>query len=141
MENNTKMIEEGKIILKNQKKKNKIDEIENLTIYGKYLDLISYTEMILKKFPKQERFALASFIKNTTYDGMECIILGFKLYDKTKKLEALNLLDVKLKMLKVLIRVSYKAKYISLQNYRAWSNKLFHVGNILGGWINSCLKH
>lgn len=133
-------IEEGKITLKKSKKKDKSEEIEGLIIYGKYLDLISYTEMILKKFPKCERFALASKIKNVTYEGMECIIYGYKFYDKMKKLDSLNTLDVKLKMLKVLIRVSYKSKYITIQNYRAWSNKLTNLGNLLGGWINSCLK-
>lgn len=138
MENN--IIDNGKIIIKKKKNKKNTDEIENLKIYGKYLDLLSYTEMILKKFPKSERFALASQIKLTTYEGMEQIIYAFKFYDKSKKLEALNTLDVKLKMLKVLIRISYKAKYITVQNYRAWSTKLFHIGNLLGGWINSCLK-
>jgi len=43
-------------------------------------------------------------------------------------------------MIKVLIRGSYKANYITVQNYRAWSNKLTNVGNLLGGWINACLK-
>ena len=102
--------------------------------------LAEITEMILKKFPKCERFALASQIKLVTYEGMEIVIRAFKMYDKTKKLSYLNELDVKLKMLKVLIRISYKAKYITVQNYRAWSNKLFNIGNLTGGWINSCLK-
>ena len=96
--------------------------------------------MILKKNPKCERFALASHIKKVTYEGMESIIYAYKYYDKTKKLESLNNLDVKLKMIKVLIRVSYKNKYISVQNYRAWSLKLSNVGNLLGSWINACLK-
>ena len=87
MEN--KIIEEGKIVLKKKKEKKK-DVIESLLIYGKYLDLISYTEMILKKYPKCERFALASSIKKTTYEGMECVIYGHKYYDKTRKLEPLN---------------------------------------------------
>ena len=58
MENN--IVENGKIVLKKKKNKVRADEIESLKIYGKYLDLLSYTEMILKKFPKCERFALAS---------------------------------------------------------------------------------
>lgn len=134
------LINEGKITRKKKKAKVKSDDIESLVIYGKYLDLISYTEMILKKYPKCERFALASFIKNTTYEGMESVIYAFKYYDKNKKLESLNELDVKLKMIKVLVRISFKNKYISVQNYRAWSFKLANVGNLLGGWINSCLK-
>jgi len=138
MENN--IIESGKLQIKKQKKKEKNDELEGLVIYGKYMDLISYTEMILKKYPKCERFALATTIKNKTYEGMENVIYAYKFYDKAKKLESLNNLDVNLKMLKVLIRVSYKNKYISLQNYRAWSLKLANVGNLLGKWILSCLK-
>ena len=46
MENN--IVEEGKIVLKKKKNKVRPDEIESLKIYGKYLDLLSYTEMILK---------------------------------------------------------------------------------------------
>ncbi len=42
-------------------------------------------------------------------------------------------------MLKVLIRISYKKKYISLRNYEAWSRKLNIIGSFLGGWINSCV--
>ena len=142
MKNNdsSRIIEEGKIKIPKKKKINKKDEIEGLTIYGKYLDLISYTEMILKKYPKSERFALATFTKNKTYEGMESIIYAFKCYDRAQKFNYLNEIDIKLKMIKVLIRVAFKNKYITVQNYRAWSNKLFHVGNLLGAWINSCLK-
>ena len=52
----------------------------------------------------------------------------------------LKLLDVDLKVLKVLVRVSYKNKYINIKNYTAWSKKITNIGNLLGGWINSCLK-
>lgn len=43
-------------------------------------------------------------------------------------------------MLKVLVRVSYKKKYITIRNYEAWCRKINIVGTFLGGWINSCVK-
>ena len=43
-------------------------------------------------------------------------------------------------MLKVLIRLYYKNKYINKRNYASWSKKITNIGNLLGGWINSCLK-
>lgn len=49
-------------------------------------------------------------------------------------------LDVNLKMLKVLIRISHKRKYINTKNYTAWSKKLNNIGALLGGWIISCVK-
>ncbi len=138
MENS--VIESGKINIPKEKKKASTNEVESLTIYGKYLDLISYTNKILLKFPKFGRFALCTQIANTTYDGMKQVISAHKFYTVSRKLDALNLLDIDLKMLKVLIRVAYKNKYITLQNYHAWSAKLFHIGNLLGGWIISCQK-
>jgi hypothetical protein len=117
-----------------------INKVEELNIYKQYLELIYYTEMITDKYPRFEKAALAATIKNTTYSGMKNIIMAYKSYDKDEKLNALNRCDVNLKMIKVLIRVSYKRKYINGRNVNAWSRKLYNIGNLLGGWINSCLK-
>ena len=114
--------------------------VEDLIIYKQYIELIYYTESILMKYPKCERFALASTIKNTTYEGMRYVLNAFKEYSKDQKLTNLNRLDTCLKMLKVMIRVSYKKKYINAKNYAAWGKKLANLGNLLGGWMKSCLK-
>ena len=116
------------------------NDVSELIIYKQYLELIYYTEMICEKYPKREKLAIVSTIKNTTYDGMKEIIRAYKFYDKDNKLTSLNKLDINLKMLKVLIRVSYKRKYITLKNYEAWSKKLHNIGSLLGGWINSCVR-
>ena len=110
------------------------NDVSELIIYKQYLELIYYTEMICEKYPKREKLAIVSTIKNTTYDDMKEIISAYKFYDKDNKL------DINLKMLKVLIRVSYKRKYITLKNYEAWSKKLHNIGSLLGGWINSCVR-
>lgn len=118
---------------------NKTD-VQELIIYKQYLELIYYTEMITEKYPKVEKLALVTTIKNNTYEGMKKIILAYKYYNKQDKLKSLNELDVDLKMLKVLIRISKKRKYINSKNYEAWSKKINNIGNMLGGWIVSCLK-
>ena len=40
----------------------------------------------------------------------------------------------------MLIRISYKRKYINVYNYESWSRKITNVSNLMGGWIRSCLK-
>jgi len=117
-----------------------MNDLEELIIYKQYLEMIYYTENIIKKYPKNERLSLVTEIKNTTYSGMKNIILGQKEYNKSKRIIILNELDTDLKMLKVLIRISYKNKYISSKNYSAWSKKITNISNLLGGWIKSCLK-
>lgn len=124
----------------NRREKENDKTVEDLIIYKQYIELIYYTENILMKYPKCERFALASTIKNTTYEGMRYVLNAFKEYSKDQKVTNLNRLDTCLKMLKVMIRVSYKKKYINAKNYAAWGKKLANLGNLLGGWMKSCLK-
>ena len=117
-----------------------MNDLEGLMIYKQYLEMIYYMEMITIKYPKCERAGLVSIIKKYTYDGMKLIINGNKEFNKSKRIDILNELDVILKMLKVLVRVSYKRKYITSSNYKAWSKKITNIGNLLGGWLKSCLK-
>lgn len=114
--------------------------VEELMIYKQYIELIYYTEMITEKYPKCEKLSLVSTIKNTTYNGIKYIINAYKQYDKADKLNNLSLLDNEIKFLKVLVRVSYKRKYINNNNYKAWSKKITNICNLLGGWIKSCQK-
>lgn len=121
--------------MENKEKKN-----GTLIIYPKYMDLVYYSNDLVRKFPKCEQFALVKEIKSTLYSGLRCIIYAIKLYNKQDKLRYLRELDIQLNLLKVHIRISYKYKYITMNNYQTWSNQITDISNLLGGWINSCLK-
>lgn len=109
--------------------------VEELKIYKQYVELLYYTENILIKFPKSERFSLCTQIKNTTYDGLRNIIICYKSYEKKEKINALNQLDVNLKMLKVFIRLSKRKKYINAKNHTAWVKKVTNITNLMAGWM------
>lgn len=111
-----------------------------LIIYQKYLNLIYYTNDLVRKYPKSEQFALVKEIKNSLYEGLRLIMYAIKSYNKQEKLKNLNELDIILNLLKVHSRISFKYKYITMQNYQTWSDYITQICNLLGGWINSCLK-
>lgn len=112
----------------------------NLAIYQKYMELIYYTNDLVKKYPKSETFALVKEIKNTMYSGMRLLMYGIKTYKVQDKLKYLSEFDITLSLFKVYIRLSNKYKYISSQNYSYWSTLVTDICNMLGGWINSCQK-
>ena len=120
----------------NEKERNN----KSLKIYQKYLELIYYSNDIVRKYPTCENFYLVKEIKNSLYVGLRNMMYAIKSYNKQDKLRYLNELDINLNLLKVQIRLSYKYKYISLQNYRAWSVIITDICNMLGGWIISCQK-
>lgn len=113
---------------------------DGLIIYQKYLNLIYYTNDIIRKYPKSEKFTLVQEIRQCTYSGLEALMYAVKSYSKQDKLKNLNKLDISLSLLKVYARLSYKYKYISIQNYETWSSLITDICNMLGGWIVSCQK-
>lgn len=112
----------------------------NLKIYQKYLELIYYSNDIVRKYPKSENFALVTEIKNSLYIGLRSLMYAIKSYQKQDKLKHLNEFDINLNLLKVHVRLSYKYQYITVKNYQTWSSLITDICNMLGGWISSCLK-
>ena len=93
-------------------------------IYQKYLDLIYYSNDLVRKYPKSERFVLVEEIKRTLYSGLRLLVYALKIYNKQEKLKYLNELDACLKILQVHIRIYFKylckiilLGAISLQKY------------------------
>ena len=117
-----------------------MNSLEDLTIYSKYVDLYNYTFEILKKFPKAEINSLICNIKNITYEGFKNLVNDQKAYNMDGRKISLNEMDASMKVLKLLVRVSYKQKYINSNNYKAWSKKIAEVTNMMGGWLKSCQK-
>ena len=104
------------------------------------MQLIYYTNDLVRKYPKSETFALVKEIKNSLYSGMRLLMYSIKTYQVQNKLKYLSEFDIQLDLLKVYIRLSYKYKYITMQNYNTWSKNLTDICNMLGGWINACRK-
>ena len=112
----------------------------NLLIYQKYLELVYYINDLVRKYPKSEKFALVQEIKQSLYTGLRHLMYAIKSFNKNDKLKHLNEFDICMNLLKIHLRLSYRYRYISTQNYTTSSEYIADICNMLGGWINSCLK-
>ena len=61
----------------------------NLAIYQKYLELVYYTNNIVRKYPKSETFALVKEIKSNLYTGLRLMLYAIKTYKAQDKLKYL----------------------------------------------------
>lgn len=108
--------------------------LEDLVLYKRYVDLMYYGYNLMVKYPKCERYGIVADIKNNLNKGLEDIINFYKY----KKIIYLEELDNIIKILLVLIRISYKMKYISNKNYTAFSKKLNLINKLrLGLYANN----
>ena len=62
----------------------------NLVIYQKYLEFISYTNDIVRKYPKSETFCLVKEIKGSLYSGFRLLMYAIKKFSKQEKLKYLS---------------------------------------------------
>ena len=101
-----------------------------LLIYQKYTDVIDYGYNLLVKYPKTEKYALSSSIRNSMFETLRLILYANKIADKYIRIKILNKIDAEVAMQSFYVRFSYKQKYISSRNYLEWSKRLDEIGEI-----------
>lgn len=100
----------------------------------KILDMIEYSYIVLKNFPKSEKLAMVADIKRIEDTLLERCIEAEKKYTKKTTLQEM---DISVAKLRAFIRLSFNLKFINLHQYEVWSDKVVEIGKMLGGWIKT----
>lgn len=105
---------------------------DDLPVFVLWMSFLEWLLQTTSKFPKSVRFTFASRIDNLALDVVEDLVEAR--YTK-KKITILKQADLKLEKLRVLLRLSYQQKFLSLKGYEHASRQLAEAGRMLGGWI------
>ena len=90
-----------------------------------------------ERFPKSVRFSLSSRMANIGLDVTERIIEA--IYTKPRR-RILTEANLHIEKLRVLFRISYERKYLSMQQYEYISGELNEAGKMIGGWLKQCAE-
>lgn len=109
--------------------------MEELKIQQKTYDMIKYGNKCLLQFPRAERYALASEIKQSMYTILRLIIEANRERGSKRTIQAK--IDVELETLRTFIRLAADkdTAYLSIRKYEIWSKQLAEIGRMLGGWM------
>jgi hypothetical protein len=102
-------------------------------IFARTYDLVKWLIPLTLKFPRHQRFVLATAIQQAALRFQERLIEAVRLPDRAKSLRAA---DVELDKLRFYLRLSYDLGYISLGQQRHAGQMVAEVGRLLGGWQN-----
>lgn len=105
---------------------------EYLLIVKKIKDMIVYNNVMLKQFPKHEKYLLANKIRETGYEIFEAAVTINKKFHKKTTFTDLN---VKHELLRQFINLAYELKYIDAQKHRVSQTHVDEVGKMIGAWI------
>ncbi len=107
---------------------------DGLLLEQKIMDMIEYSYIVMKNFPKSEKFALCADIKRIEDSLLEHCIEAEKKYTKKTTLQEM---DIAVAKLKAFIRLSFNLNFINMHVYEVWSGKVVEIGKMLGGWIKT----
>lgn len=107
----------------------------DLKIYKKTEDLLYAIYPRLSNFPKSEKFSLCHSIKNSFYELLRCISLGNSI--KSKRKSYLQEADGYLQIIKTLVKLSKKRKYISIGFFENLDLRLTEINKMLSAYIRS----
>lgn len=107
--------------------------VYELEVYKRVEELTYQIYARLVNFPKSEKFALCQDIKHTFYEILAHISLGNSV--KSKRKVYLQEADGYLQVLKVLMKLSYRRKYITLAYYQQIDEELTNINKMLSAYI------
>jgi len=111
--------------------------MDKLVLYQKLNDFADWFFPIVDRFPRAEKWALCSQIKNSVYRLMRLVIRAQK---SKEKLKWLYETDIELEILRSLGRHAHSRKFLSHKKYETLSKMLSEIGKILGGLIKASQK-
>jgi hypothetical protein len=112
-----------------------MDKIGQLELIRRSEKLMDEIDVITSRYPRTARFGLAKRTQDTMEEFYCLLVEGAKRYMKKSTLQNA---DIRLYLLKRLIRIAHSRHYISTGQYKALIvDYLLEIGMMLGGWIRS----
>lgn len=100
-------------------------------IFVRTYDFIKWLIPMTIKFPRHQRFVLATAMQQAALGLQERLIEAVRLPDTANHLREA---DVELDKLRFYLRLSYDLKYINLKQQRHGGQMLAEIGRLLGSW-------
>lgn len=108
-----------------------MNNYNDLILFQKAYDLALWLHPILNKFPKSQKFVLASKIENCLLELIEAIV---KVNSGIKNSYVMENLNVEVDRLRILVRLAKDLRFLSVKAYGFFSEKVTEIGKLTGGF-------
>ena len=109
---------------------------EEMVIFTRTYDLLSWLLPAAEKFPKAQRFVITKRLQDAALDFQERII---EANSKKGRARARKLYeaDAQLEKIRLYLRLVYQRKWLTMGRYEHAANMIAEIGRLLGGWIRA----
>jgi len=106
--------------------------MKKVEVFGLWKDILDRLMSYVENFPKKVRFTVTNRLINHGIDVLELITRA--MYESGRdKVSYLEECNIKINIIRILLRISYERRYISLSRYEELINSINRAGRMIGG--------
>jgi len=109
---------------------------EEMVIFTRTYDFISWLLPMTMNFPRGQRFVVTGRLQAAALNFQEQIIEA-NTQRGAKRAEKLRAADAELLKIRLYLRLCERWKWVNAGQYRHASQMVTEMGNLLGGWLKS----
>ena len=109
---------------------------DEMIIFTRTYDFVSWLLPLTEKFPRSQRFVITQRLQNAALNFQESIIEA-NAWRNAQRAEKLRAADAELRKVRLYLRLCEKWKWISSGQYRHVSEMVAEIGRLLGGWLKT----
>ena len=118
-----------------QSKAKSITAPDDLLIYTKMGDFLTWLFPIINTFPKSQRMVISQQISNSALTCLRLIVSARNARQPRRKASLLFELNVELEILRKLLTVAHAIGFINAKRTENGMKQLLELGKMCGGWI------
>ena len=109
---------------------------EEMVIFTRTYDFISWLLPLAEKFPRSQRFVITQRLQNAALNFQEMLIEANAVRGP-QRAEKLRFADAELRKVRLYLRLFERWQWISSGQYRHISAMVAEIGRFLGGWLKT----
>jgi hypothetical protein len=107
----------------------------SMKILERYKDLAKYTYIVLRQYPKSEKYTIAADTRRALWDLGKSLKRASVTNNKGAKKQFIAQADEQRITLNFLVEMGVELKFASVEKFGVFCEKSAEVGRMIGGWL------
>ncbi len=113
-------------------------DLKESPVFVKMFDLVVWVVPLTVKFPREQRFVVASALQQATFAAHEALVRAGQSAAPGDTLDHLREVATQLAMIRFHLRLSERFSLITVRQYELASEQLGEIGRLVRAWQNTC---
>ena len=112
-----------------------MSDVGGMKILEKYKDLAKYTYIVLRQYPKSEKYTLAAETRGVLWDMGKKLKFASRITNKVIKKRLIEQVDEMRSGLDFLVEMGMELQFVNVEKFGVFCKKSAEVGRMVGGWL------